>query len=63
MFDVGKIYWFTLSTFKGGKVTIKGEVLEETPYVVKVRMSSGEETLIACARILDVNADRGVQPP
>ncbi len=58
IFEQNKKYWFELSTFKGRNVSIKGEVLEETPYLIKIRRDTGEENIIACARIVDVNLER-----
>jgi len=55
MFDLDKKYWFRLATHKGGEVSVKGNVVEETPYLIRVRMDDGNETIIACARILNVN--------
>lgn len=57
MFKENIFYWFKLKS--GDKeVNMKAKVIEETPYLLHVEDERGNKSLIATARILNVNEDR-----
>jgi hypothetical protein len=51
MFDKGKKYWINLDN----KFNIKGEVIEETPYLIRIKRDDGTEDIVAAARITNIN--------
>ena len=59
MFDEGKIYWFVLKNRPGFKddsiFRVKGRVIDENAFMVKVEQDSGKTDIIPLNRILDVN--------
>lgn len=54
MFEVGKTYWFTLKGHKVDCVNVKGKVMDENDYMVKVDRN-GVVDIIPQSRILNVN--------
>lgn len=54
MFDVGKTYWFKV---RGSvkDVSIKGLVIEENQFMVKVKRDDGTEEIIMFSRLLGSN--------
>ena len=54
MFDVGKKYWFSVNT-PFGISSVKGEVVEETPFLIRVRRDDGNHVVIICANIVNLN--------
>lgn len=56
MFEIGKVYWLKLkSTIDDSLKNLKGKVLEENSFMVKIQMDDGRETIIPFYRIIDVN--------
>jgi hypothetical protein len=55
MFDVNKSFWFKLKGIKKNEVNVKGRVLEENNFFVKIQLDDGKESIIPFVRVLDVN--------
>jgi hypothetical protein len=58
MFDIGKIYWFR---FKGDVkeiATVRGEVLEENGFLIKIRRDNGNIEFICLSALLGANEER-----
>ena len=58
MFDKDKVYWFVLKSrpgFKDDFFKLKGRVIEENAFMVKIEQDSGRTEIIPLSRILDVN--------
>lgn len=53
MFDIGKEYWFNLILGER-EVNIKGKVIEENQFMVKIETAKGDE-IIPFVRIKNVN--------
>jgi len=57
MLDIGKKYWFRIVGNKK-EVNLKGEVLEENDFLVKIRRDDGVEEILTLKQILHVNEAR-----
>ena len=55
MFEEGKSYWFKIKGNVREFVSIKGKVLEENQFFVKIQKDDGQEEILIFAKILDVN--------
>jgi len=58
MFTLNETYWFIIRG-KLNNVTIKGKVVEEDSFMVKIITDRDNEFIIIKANIIDVNKDRG----
>jgi len=54
MLETNKKYWFKIVGNKR-EVSIKGEVLEENDYLVKIRRDDGKEDILTFKQILAIN--------
>jgi hypothetical protein len=65
MFDEGKTYWFCLKNRPGFKTDeifkVKGKVIEENSFMVKIQPDNGNAEIIPLNRILDVNEARNTE--
>lgn len=54
MFEVGQQYWFRI---KGDlkEINLKGLVLEENTFFVKIKQDSGNESILSFSQIISVN--------
>jgi len=56
MFEIGKIYWFKIKgSGERKEVNLKGEVLEENDFMVKIKQDSGNEVILMYNQIIQVN--------
>lgn len=60
MLEIGKKYWFK-KEFKDGEMSVKGEVLEENAFMVKIKRDNESEDFICFSELLSVNPAREVQ--
>lgn len=58
MFEIGSSYWFTLKSDRKDVVNIKGKVIEENSFMIKIVRDSGDEDIIPLVRIINVNKPR-----
>lgn len=58
MFDIGDTYWFVLKGDIKERYTVKGKIIEENQFMVKILRDNGEEKLISFSNILDSNKER-----
>lgn len=59
MFNVNETYWFVIKGQKVDKLTIKGRVIEEDGFMVKVVTDREQEFIIIKSSIIEVNKDKG----
>lgn len=61
MFEIGKTYWFSFNGIRTDKIiSIKGRVLEENQFIVKVVRDDGVEEFIVIQKIINVNQVKDV---
>ena len=61
MFEIGKIYWITIKSDLKEKVHLKGKVIEENQFMVKIERDNLSQEIIPFQRILNVNEARDDQ--
>lgn len=57
MLEIGKKYWFK-KKFKDGEMSVKGEVLEENAFMVKIKRDNGSEDFVCFSELLGINQVR-----
>jgi len=55
MFEEGKEYWFEYESGNGKIFKLKGKIIEQNQFMIKIRTDRGKEEIIPLRIILHVN--------
>ena len=59
MFEIGEVYWFKIKgSGERKEVNLKGKVLEENSFMIKIIQDSGKESIIMFNQIIQINKTR-----
>lgn len=62
MFEIGETYWFKIKgSGERKEVNLKGKVLEENQFMVKIMQDSGKEVILLFNQLLQINKDVGLK--